>query len=53
MSANLQSIVALIIVGLVAVLLARSHFKKRNSTGCGGSCGCPTDQFKKQLKSAE
>jgi hypothetical protein len=53
MNSNLQTVIALAIVVLVAALLARSYFKKRKNPGCGGGCGCPTDQFKKQLKSVD
>jgi hypothetical protein len=49
MAADLQTFIALGIVALTVVLLARSFWKQRKNPGCGGSCGCPTDKFKTQL----
>jgi len=53
MNPEIQTIIALAIVVIVVALLGRSYFKKRKNPGCGGGCACPTDQFKKQLKSVE
>jgi len=50
MSSNLQSILALVVVAIAVMLLARSFLKKRKNPGCGGECGCPTDTLKTQIK---
>lgn len=50
MSSDWQTIVALLIVAMAAVLLVRSAIRKRKNPGCGGDCACPTDQFKAKLK---
>ena len=52
MNAEIQTVIALLIVAAVAALLARSYFKKRKSPGCGAGC-CPPDHFKKTLKSVD
>ncbi len=52
MNSDLQTWLALAIVALVAFLLVRSSWRKRHQAGCGGGCGCPTDDFKKHLKAA-
>jgi hypothetical protein len=52
MSADVQTVIALAIVAVVAALLVRSQFKKRKAPGCGAGC-CPTDPFKKRLKSVD
>ena len=50
MSDNLQTLLALLVVAVTAVLLVRGAWKKRRKPGCGGDCGCPADDFKKALK---
>jgi len=50
MSPEFQSIAALLIVAITITLLVRSALKKRKNPGCGGGCGCPTDEFKAKLK---
>jgi hypothetical protein len=51
MSSEWQTIVALLLVALAVVALVRTAVKKKKSPGCGGDCGCPTDDFKTKLKS--
>jgi hypothetical protein len=50
MSPALQTIIALGIVALAAVLLLRSFLKKRKQPGCGDSCGAVTPEIR-DLKS--
>ncbi|MES2694282.1 MAG: FeoB-associated Cys-rich membrane protein [Verrucomicrobiota bacterium] len=46
MSADLQTIAALVVVALAATwLIARALAKRRS--GCGGGCGCPTEKLKR------
>ena len=47
MSASLQTILALGIVAITAILLARSFLKKRNTPGCGSNCGAVSPEIKK------
>lgn len=48
MSSSLQTIIALAIVALAAVLLLRSWFSKRKSPGCGSeSCSAVSPEVKK------
>ncbi len=50
MIANWQTPLALLVVVVTLALLMRSAWKKRRKPGCGGDCGCPTDDFKARLK---
>lgn len=52
MNADLQTVIALVIVAGAVALLARLQFKKRKAPGCGAGC-CPTDPFKKRMKSVD
>jgi hypothetical protein len=48
MSSALQTVIALIIVALAAVLLLRSWFSKRKSPGCGSeSCSAVRPEIRK------
>jgi hypothetical protein len=47
MSASFQTLVALAIVVLAAVLLVRAFWKKRKSPGCGADCGAVSPEIKK------
>jgi len=47
---NGQTPLALLVVAVAFALLVRSAWKKRRKPGCGGDCGCPTEDFKEQLK---
>lgn len=50
MTSLLQTIIALGIVALAAILLLRSFLKKRKHPGCGDSCGAVTPEIR-DLKS--
>jgi membrane protein implicated in regulation of membrane protease activity len=47
MSATFQTIIALAIVALAAILLVRSWLNKRKSPGCGSECGSVSPEIKK------
>lgn len=47
---NWQTPLALLVVAVTLGLLLRGAWKKRRKPGCGGDCGCPTDDFKAKLK---
>jgi hypothetical protein len=50
MNASLQTFIALsLVVAAASWLVARALVKKKNP-GCGGDCGCPTDELKAKLK---
>jgi membrane protein implicated in regulation of membrane protease activity len=46
MPALAQTIVALAIVAVAALLLVRSWLKKRAQPGCGGDCGAVSPEIK-------
>ena len=50
MSPALQSIVALAVVAIAATWLVLRSLAKKKNPGCGGDCGCPTDELKAKLK---
>jgi hypothetical protein len=47
MSPFSQTLVALAVVALAAVLLIRSALKKRKQPGCGPDCGAVSPEVKK------
>ncbi len=47
MSAEFQSIAALLIVALAATWLIARAVRQRKKPGCGGDCGCPTEKLKR------
>jgi hypothetical protein len=47
MSSNFQTIAALVIVAITATLLLVRAIAKRRKPGCGGDCGCPTQELKR------
>jgi len=47
MSAAVQTIVALGIVALAALLLVRFFLKQRKQPGCGANCGAVSPEIKK------
>jgi FeoB-associated Cys-rich membrane protein len=50
MSPHLQTLAALLLVAAAAAwLFLRGRVKKKNP-GCGGDCGCPTNDLKPRLK---
>jgi hypothetical protein len=46
MSAEFQTIAALVVVALTATLLIARALSKRRKPGCGGDCACPTQDLK-------
>jgi hypothetical protein len=47
MSAQLQTVLAFLIVALAVAYLVRSALKKRKSPGCGDDCGAVSPEVKK------
>lgn len=47
MSAELQSLIALVIVAIAAIWLVWRVVAKRKNPGCGGECACPTEKLKR------
>ena len=48
MSSSLQTLIALLIVAVAAVLLLRSWFGKKRSSGCGNeSCSAVSPEIRK------
>jgi hypothetical protein len=45
----IQTILALIVVAGAAAWLVMRSLAKRKNPGCGGDCGCPTDELKAKL----
>jgi len=50
MTSEVQTLTALALVALAASWLVLSALAKRRKPGCGGDCGCPTDELKAKLK---
>ena len=50
MNTDWQTPLALLVVALTLALLLRGAWKKRKQPGCGGDCGCPSQDIKKQIK---
>ena len=50
MSPAVQSLAALVLVGLAASWLVLRAFAKKKNPGCGGDCGCPAPDLKPKLK---
>ena len=50
MSTDLQSFVALAIVGFAAAWLVGRALAKKKNPGCGGTCACPSSELKAKLK---
>ncbi len=50
MNAEIQTLGALIVVAVAATWLVLRALAKRKNPGCGGDCGCPTDELKAKLK---
>ena len=47
MSADFQTIAALVVVGITLTLLIARIIAKRRNPGCGGGCACPTQELKR------
>jgi hypothetical protein len=50
MSAEFQTIAALVVVALAVTWLIVRRLAKRKNPGCGGDCGCATTDLKAKLK---
>ena len=50
MTSEVQTLLALLVVAGVATWLVLRALAKRKNPGCGGDCGCPTDELKAKLK---
>jgi hypothetical protein len=50
MSSQLQTISALAVVAIAAIWLVLRALAKKKNPGCGGDCGCPTDELKAKLR---
>jgi len=50
MNASVQTVAALAVVVLTVAAFVWRAVVKRRRPGCGGGCGCPTDDFKAKLK---
>jgi hypothetical protein len=50
MNPSMQTVLALVIVAIAATCLLVRALAKRKNPGCGGDCGCATDEFKSKLK---
>jgi len=50
MTSQIQTILALIVVAAAAAWLVRRSLAKRKNPGCGGDCGCPTDELKAKIR---
>jgi len=47
MSSTLQTVIALAIVAVAAMLLVRFWLKRRKNPGCGADCGAVSPEIKK------
>jgi hypothetical protein len=47
MSSDFQTIAALVAVAIAATWLVVRTISKRRKPGCGGDCGCPTQELKR------
>ena len=50
MTPTFQTILALTTVAIAAGWLAFGALANKKKPGCGGGCGCATDDFKAKLK---
>ncbi len=50
MTPEVQTLTALALVALAAIWLVLSLLAKRRRPGCGGNCGCATDELKAKLR---
>ena len=53
MTPEYQSLAALVIVATAAVWLVLRWFSNRRKPGCGGGCGCPSEELKAKVRSRE
>jgi len=47
MSSSFQTIAALVVVAITVALLIARVVAKRKKPGCGGDCGCPSQELKR------
>jgi len=47
MSADFQTVAALVVVALTATWMVARAISKRRKPGCGGDCACPTQELKR------
>ncbi len=50
MNADLQALLALVVVAIAATALVVRLIRKRKNPGCGGECACPTDDLKSRVR---
>jgi hypothetical protein len=53
MTPAVQTLAALLIVAAAAVGLVLRWSANRRKPGCGGGCGCPTDELKDKVRSRD
>jgi hypothetical protein len=49
-NSSVQTFLALAIVAVAATWLVLRSLAKKKNPGCGGDCGCATDELKAKLK---
>jgi hypothetical protein len=47
MNADFQTIAAIVVVAITATWMIVRAMRKRSKPGCGGDCGCPTQELKR------
>jgi hypothetical protein len=50
MNSSTQTLIALVLVAVAASWLVLRALAKKKNPGCGGDCGCATDELKAKLK---
>jgi hypothetical protein len=50
MSPEVQTLAALAVVGVAAVWLTLRAFAARRKPGCGGGCGCTSDELRAKAR---
>jgi hypothetical protein len=53
MSPELQTLAALLIVAAAAVWLVLRSFARGRKPGCGGDCGCPSEDLRARARNRE
>jgi len=53
MSPETQTLMAAAVVAAAVAWLSWRWFANRKKPGCGGACGCPSDELKKGIRSRE
>lgn len=52
MTAEIQTLAALVVVAIAATALVWRALAKRKNPGCDGECGCPSSEIKFKAKTA-